>query len=470
MGDQQGAGRVHRGRVAGQDEGGGVHLGDDRRARRSRRRRAASPGRRRGRSTDRRRRGSGGCRRARPSGRRRPARGDGGDVRARAGDGRAGVDQLVVDVEQEGEQPVVLGVEGLRRRRTRRPRSSHARRRRPGSRSPGRGSGRRPGRSDRLVRPRRRPWSASRWPASSASSRRIVTRSAPLRSANRRSTVRADSSRRLVVASPSAQSTPGDGGTMTGQAPVSLPSALACSGPAPPKATSAKSRGSKPCCTETRRRPPSMFSLTMSTMPAAAASGDSSPMASATLPTAARAGVDVEGDLAAGQRRRQVAEDDVGVGDRGLGAALAVGGGAGVGAGGLRADAQRLGQLGHVRDRAAAGADRADVDAGGADGEVADLGLAADPRGEVLDEGDVGGGAAHVEGDQVAVAALLGDPHRAGDAAGRAGQQHGDRGATAPPRTAGRRRCAGWPARPATPPSPQLVRQRLTYLFTCGCT
>jgi hypothetical protein len=32
-----------------------------------------------------------------------------------------------------------------------------------------------------------------------------------------------------------------------------------------------------------------MFSLTMSTMPAAAASGDSSPMASATLPTEARA-------------------------------------------------------------------------------------------------------------------------------------------------------------------------------------
>ena len=31
-----------------------------------------------------------------------------------------------------------------------------------------------------------------------------------------------------------------------------------------------------------------MFSLTMSTMPAAAASGESSPIASATLPTAAR--------------------------------------------------------------------------------------------------------------------------------------------------------------------------------------
>ena len=159
-------------------------------------------------------------------------------------------------------------------------------------------------------------------------------------------------------------------------------------------------------------------------------------------------GVDVEGDLAAGQRRRQVAEDDVGVGDGRLGAALAVGGRAGVGAGRLRADPQRLGQLGHVRDRAAAGADGAHVDAGGAHGEVADLGLPADPRGQVLHQGDVGGGAAHVEGDQVAVAALLGDPHRAGDPAGRAGQQHGDRGARSPRRpTAGRRRCAGSPAR-----------------------
>ncbi len=92
-----------------------------------------------------------------------------------------------------------------------------------------------------------------------------------------------------MVASPSAHSTPGDGGTITGQAPVSRPSALACNGPAPPNATSAKSRGSKPCCTETSRSPPSMFSLTMSTMPAAAASGLGSPIASAIVPTAARA-------------------------------------------------------------------------------------------------------------------------------------------------------------------------------------
>ena len=127
-----------------------------------------------------------------------------------------------------------------------------------------------------------------------------------------------------VVASPSAHSTPGDGGTITGQAPVSRPSALACSGPAPPNATSAKSRGSKPCCTLTSRSPPSMFSLTMSTMPAAAASALGRPIASAIGLHGGAGGVPVEGDLAAGQGGRQIAEHHVGVGHRRLGAALAV--------------------------------------------------------------------------------------------------------------------------------------------------
>ncbi len=76
---------------------------------------------------------------------------------------------------------------------------------------------------------------------------------------------------------------------MTGQDPVSRPSALACSGPAPPNATSAKSRGSKPCCTETSRSAPNMFSLTMSMIPAAAASTESRPVASAMVWTAVRA-------------------------------------------------------------------------------------------------------------------------------------------------------------------------------------
>ena len=135
-------------------------------------------------------------------------------------------------------------------------------------------------------------------------------------------------------------------------------------------------------------------------------------------------GTDVEGDLATRQRRRQVAEHDVRVRDRRLGAAPAVRGGPGVGTRGLRAHAQRPGQLGDVRDRAAAGADRPDIHTGRAHRQVADFRLPPDPRREPLDERDICGGAPHVEGDEVGEPALLGDPHRACDATGRAGQQH----------------------------------------------
>lgn len=55
---------------------------------------------------------------------------------------------------------------------------------------------------------------------------------------------REQSLRVRVVASPNAQRTPGEGGTSTGQEPMSLATALACSDPAPPKLTRAKSRGS----------------------------------------------------------------------------------------------------------------------------------------------------------------------------------------------------------------------------------
>ena len=62
--------------------------------------------------------------------------------------------------------------------------------------------------------------------------------------------------RRSVVASPKAQSTPGDGGIMTGKARSSFPKAFAWRGPAPPNATRLKSLGSYPCSTETRRSAP----------------------------------------------------------------------------------------------------------------------------------------------------------------------------------------------------------------------
>ena len=73
---------------------------------------------------------------------------------------------------------------------------------------------------------------------------------------------------------------PGDGGTITGKEPMSSATALACSGPAPPKATSAKSRGSWPRWTETSRSAPAMFSLAIARMPSAAASSER-PIASA---------------------------------------------------------------------------------------------------------------------------------------------------------------------------------------------
>ena len=55
---------------------------------------------------------------------------------------------------------------------------------------------------------------------------------------------RASSVRIRVVASPSAQSTPGETGETAGQDPISLATALTCNGPAPPNPIRAKPRGS----------------------------------------------------------------------------------------------------------------------------------------------------------------------------------------------------------------------------------
>ena len=138
-------------------------------------------------------------------------------------------------------------------------------------------------------------------------------------------------------------------------------------------------------------------------------------------------GLDVERHLAAQEARRQVADDDVRVGHGRLGAALAVGRRAGLGAGRLRPDAERAGELRHVCDRAAARAHRVDVDARDLDAEVADRRLAPDRRLAVLAQRDVGGRPAHVEREDVRVARLDGHVERAGDAAGGAGEHAVDR-------------------------------------------
>ena len=81
---------------------------------------------------------------------------------------------------------------------------------------------------------------------------------------------------------------PGCGGTSTSGTPSIAASSAACSGPAPPKATSANSRGSRPRSTVIERIVCAMFALATVRMPAAA-SRRSIPSSSASRSTAASA-------------------------------------------------------------------------------------------------------------------------------------------------------------------------------------
>ena len=121
------------------------------------------------------------------------------------------------------------------------------------------------------------------------------------------------------------------------------------------------------------------------------------------------------------------AQHQVGVGDGGFAAAAAVADRPGPRAGALRADAQ------HARgidrgDRAAAGADRVHVDHRHVDGHgVFQLELARHGRHGVLDQADVGRGAAHVVGDEVGMARGAAGIGRRHHARGRA-RHHGVHG------------------------------------------
>ena len=119
----------------------------------------------------------------------------------------------------------------------------------------------------------------------------------------------------------------------------------------------------------------------------------------------------------------QITQHDVGIGHRRLRAAAVVRRRARIGARRLRTDAQRLGQLRHVGDRAAAGTDRADVDRRGTHRDVTDRRLATQARFAILDQRDVRGGAADVHREEVREACLNSYPQRARDATGRAGHQ-----------------------------------------------
>ena len=97
-------------------------------------------------------------------------------------------------------------------------------------------------------------------------------------------------------------------------------------------------------------------------------------------------------------RRVEIAEHEVGVGDGGGLAALAVAGRPRHRAGALRADMQDAASI-DPGDRAAASADRGDIEAVQGDTVGADLAVH-DQRCLALDdEADIGAGAAHVERD-----------------------------------------------------------------------
>ena len=144
------------------------------------------------------------------------------------------------------------------------------------------------------------------------------------------------------------------------------------------------------------------------------------------------AGDAVDGDLRRGAIEPRLAaeealgiekaEDEIGVGDRRLGAAAPVAGGAGSRARALGPDVQHAAGI-DARDRAAAGADAGDVDALQGDALAGEAAVGGDRRLAADDERDVGRGAAHVERDEVAVADDARRILAAGDAA-RGAREH----------------------------------------------
>ncbi len=140
---------------------------------------------------------------------------------------------------------------------------------------------------------------------------------------------------------------------------------------------------------------------------------------------AGRAGV--EGHPA-GERAiaRQVAEQQVGVGDRRPLASASVAGGPGLGPGRLRTDAQRTARVAPC-DRAPAGADGVDVEHRQRERPSADAPGRRLADRAALDDAHVAGGATHVEAEHVVLTRLGGEQPRPADASRRA-REHGERG------------------------------------------
>ena len=148
---------------------------------------------------------------------------------------------------------------------------------------------------------------------------------------------------------------------MTSGMPSMSATSAPCSGPAPPNATSAKSRGSMPFCTVRERMALAMLLLMTVSTPSAASSfvrPSARPAPRSRDARASSSSFMLPPRKSSLSRRPSTTLASVTVGSR---AAAAVGGRAGHRAGAARSDAEGAAVI-DIGDRAAAGADRVDVD------------------------------------------------------------------------------------------------------------
>ena len=299
---------------------------------------------------------------------------------------------------------------------------------------------------------RARPGSARAAPSARTTGRGSAARPRPppearLPPSSGRTCVVTRSRRSSLAARPSAESTPACSGTSTRETPSSSASAQACSGPAPPKATSAKPRGSWPRSTETTRS-----ALSISAFTTSITAGGSIP--SSARSAASRSSSIPPASVAGSRPSRRFAS--VTVGSR---AAAPVAGRPGIGA---RALAAR--RAARRRGRARRSSRRRRRRCGCRPSAAARAARRPSARSErrpaARDQADVGRRAAHVEGDRVLDPGRARDARRADDAPGRPGDEDERRRARPPPRASPPRPTSASRAARAGPRRAQRAPQR----------
>ena len=194
--------------------------------------------------------------------------------------------------------------------------------------------------------------------------------------------------------------------------------------PEPPNVASMKSRTSRPRLTEIWRRALAWFQAEISRIPAA----HSSPLEAEPAGEVLDAGASrarVQRDLPTEQVGRNTAEHEVGIGDRGLDAALAVADRSRVGAGRPGADLEGA-LAGDPGDGPAAGAHRHHVDHRDLGRVGPDRPLGGQRRLAAEHDAHVGRGATTVTGEDLVEPGPPADQGRAQRSGGRTGQDGGD--------------------------------------------